>query len=253
MDALRQHQSDLLAAIVAQATDDAVCARMFGIDEADSQRRIAVYQRNITGACVNALRQTYPVCAAVVGNRCFAALAAEYVAGHPSTDPDLNRYGEWFDRTLAAATCRPGFEGMDYLAQLTRLEWCWQATYYAPDDAPFNHREFQRALQRTPARLVLSLSASVCMVHAMTPVYAIWSAHRRGNLPDMFPPAEEHIVIWRKDHRRFAKVIDSPTFALLRAIQTGRPLGKLVEQGSGLEALPALLSMGWLAGFSVLA
>ncbi len=252
MSRLRECQIALAAAIQAPRRPPEGGLHGLGIDAPDVSRRLAIHRRNTCGACIAALRQTYPVVLAVVGPRCFDALASQYLAAYPSTDPDLNRYGDRFHRVLALAIARPQFTGLGYLPQLARLEWLWQLAYYLPDDGPFDHAGFAQALRGVPEKVVLTLGASVHLLDSQTPVHTIWAAHRHGDTHRTFPPGRERIVVWRQHNRRLAAVVCPRRYGLLDGVQRGLSLGALAATADALDRLPELLRCGWIGGYQVL-
>ena len=86
-------------------------------------QRIEIYRNNSIAARMNALRDIYPVCKVIVGEKCFNSLARHFVLANPSLQSDLNTYGETFFEELHQTLTLPGFEEFEYLPDLARLEW----------------------------------------------------------------------------------------------------------------------------------
>lgn len=58
--------------------------------------QVNVYQNNARETFRKALLAAYPVVAKLVGDDCFAGLAAKYLREHPSMDSDLQHFGDKF-------------------------------------------------------------------------------------------------------------------------------------------------------------
>lgn len=213
-----------------------------------SAERIAIYRNNTLGGRARALSNVHPVCAMILGERCFGSLARRYAAERPSTDADLNLHGADFSHWLAPLT-QPGgkLEGLPYLPDLARLEWLWHAVYYAPDDSPFDVRGFAAAASQDPAGIRFALAASLRLLRSDYPIHGIWQAHRAGEAPGEFPLGDgDHLVIWRPESRGEVTAVDQPVFALLEAMVAGHTLTELEAQGHSVEVLPDLIARRWI-------
>jgi len=85
-----------------------------------AQTRLAVYQNNVAHSLIQALLETFPVCAQLVGEEYFKALGQEYIHQHPPTSPVLSHLGEHFSSFVARF---PPLKALPYLAEVAQLEY----------------------------------------------------------------------------------------------------------------------------------
>lgn len=79
-----------------------------------------------------AVRTTYPVVGAIIGEAFLDAAARRYALGHPSASGDLNACGSDFGDFLASFAPAAS---LPYLPDVARLEWLVHSVY-GREDAP---------------------------------------------------------------------------------------------------------------------
>lgn len=214
-------------------------------------RRLAIYGDSSRGARIRALEEVYPVCGAVLGERCLRALARDHVAAHPSRHPDLERFGAAFDQTLAvflAERAGAAFGGMDYLPALARLEWLWHVIRDEADDPGFDGPAFLRDAGHAPDRVVLRPSRSLRLFVSRWPVYGLW--RRRGQPSAAAEEGAEGVVLWRRGLERRSTAVDAETFHILGRMVAGADLEELAA-AAPQAVLSRCVAMGWVAGHAV--
>ena len=214
----------------------------------NAAERIAIYRNNSIAARMNALRDIYPVCKIIVGEPCFNGLARRFVLTTPSQESDLNTYGGTFFAQLHLALTLPGFEGLDYLPDLARLEWLWHHLYYADDDPVFDHTAFARDTNLNAQSIRFHLSASLSLFQSSWPVSAIWRQNGENNI---YQRSDDRLVLWRASLQPSIREIDQPLFDLLEAISQGLTLGELSTGGHDVERMGELVSERWLVGHEI--
>jgi hypothetical protein len=85
-----------------------------------AQTRLAVYQNNVAHSLIQALLETFPVCAQLLGEEYFKALSQEYLHQHPPTSPILSHLGEHFSQFVALF---PPLKALPYVSEVARLEY----------------------------------------------------------------------------------------------------------------------------------
>ena len=211
-------------------------------------QRIEIYRNNSIAARMNALRDIYPVCQVIVGGKCFNGLARHFVLANPSLHSDLNTYGEAFFKELHQALTLPGFESLEYLPDLARLEWLWHCLYYADDDPTFDHAAFARDADLRAQSIRFHLSASLNLFESPWPVSAIW---QQGGKNDIRQGNSDRLVLWRASLKPSIREVDQSLFDLLRAISQDLTLGELSTGGYDTERMSELVSERWLVGHEV--
>lgn len=251
MSSLKDIQQHFAAAMASSVMDTTLQHLSSTIEDRPGltvDERLSIYRRHTVGACVQALMQVYPVCLEVLGERCFRTLAGDYLAQHPSHCADLNGYGENFYQTLADVIARPGFEGMDYLPDLAKLEWHWHALFYRRNDPPFDPAVFAAGLAGDSRTLRLQASHCLCLLESAYPVFTLWQRSCAGQLVSSLEKKPENIVLWRVGNRSQAAAVDRALFDLLRAIVAGNTLAEMTAVGLAVERLGVLVEQGWVIG-----
>lgn len=216
--------------------------------------RLAIYRSTVTTAHVNALRQIYPVCEQVLGERVFARCAREYTWNAPSTSPDLNVYGKEFPALLAEKTDRlRGFHEFAYLHDLALLEWHCHAACYQPDDGVFDFDTFAEVSSK-PERLVFSLNHSLAIMKTDYPVVNIRERHRsKADTATVAGLTEtDYLCIHRAGYEPVISHLDVSAWELLQAIIAQHSLADLGAEAvfqKGMGELPEMIQRGWVTGF----
>jgi hypothetical protein len=216
-------------------------------------QRVEIYRDSSRRAREKALEAIYPVCRQVVGHRCFAGLAADFMNARPSRSGDLNVYGGDFPQHLQThVDLRGSFAGLPYLSDLARLEWHWHAVYYAPDDPAFDVPGFTALTVAGHAEDAwFHLSAALRLFASDYPVREIWRRHRETRDTASVPVgAREYSVIHRDQFRPEIDAVEPRTFRLLDAVSKGRSLAELAADELPVEQIPHLIASGWVTDFS---
>lgn len=190
--------------------------------------RFDVYRNNVMVSLTDALADTYPVTASLVGDEFFAAMAGVYIRQDLPAAPMLMQYGDKF------ADFIDGFEPADavpFLADVARLERAWLDAYHAVDAtsvaigvlATLGDDDIQQA------RLILHPSLQV--VGSTFPVVSIWQAHQDTCTPDLgdISPSSEYALIVRPEMDVVVMTIDAAAADFIAAIQMGQSLAAALE------------------------
>jgi hypothetical protein len=250
-----------------------------GLPRVSAQDSLGIYQSAVDNALRGALREIFPVCAALVGEDCFAATARDYGLATPSHHPDLARCGEAFPRFLAQL---PYLDPVPYLSDVARLELAWHAAFSAPGPPSAANpetiaEEIAEALSQRPESWRFLLPPSAHLVFSPHPVLAIWEAHQQdgealddpgSSLEIDLESGPDYLIVWRRDLDLRIERVEAGLWPLLEAIEHGKrvetilTLGEPADASSGgelgelaaadfaplLESLRELFSRGWIAG-----
>ncbi len=240
-------------------------ARLGAVDEdalrvpsgPDLAARIGVYRGNWLGVAVQTLYLRYPVCAAVVGARCFRAMTRDYLAFEPLVDRDLADYGAGLPAFLdQRVMTRPGFAGLPYLVDLARLEDAVFVSARLPAGPGLDFAQFAGTPASRREQVRLRLAESVRLLPVAWNVDEIHAAHRNGSVGDgvEYSRCEAFLVVFRGA----VCAIGPRQFALLRCLRGGATLKTLAERCTDdaaaarvVESLRAFIVDGWIAGFGV--
>ncbi len=97
---------------------------------------LAIYRNNISVSLINALKNTYPLVLALLGEDFFIMTAKEYMLQYPSRSGNLHDYGEYFSHFLESYE---PVHHLIYLTEVAQFEWACHVIYLAPNHPPFVH------------------------------------------------------------------------------------------------------------------
>jgi len=220
VDDLASLQRALAAALVMQPPE-AACVDPFAGDPGRARRRLRLYRGNVQANARKALRNAYPVCAAIVGDAYFDALADVYAASTPSTSGDLNEYG---DRLAAFLSGFPPAREVPYLPDVAQLEWSVHRAHYAADVPAFDIATLAAISADAYASLRVALHPACTLMDSKWPVARIWNAHRdeSGAPEDVDPDAGgERAIVYRPHFRVEVCALDAADYAFLDAAAFG--------------------------------
>lgn len=199
----------------------------------DPPRRFAVYRNNVLSSLVNALADTFPVVAELVGDVFFRAMGSAFVQAHPPQSPMLAAYGAGFADFIAAF---PPAAPVPYLADVARLEMARMDSLHAADAEPLGLAAVQQALQACarPGLLRLTLHPSVRLLRFDWAAVSIWHAHQvEGLLENVQPDVPECAIVARPGMEVLVVPCDRPTLVFARACADGLPLADAASRATG--------------------
>lgn len=191
--------------------------------------RFNVYRNNSAVSLTEAVRDTFPVVAELVGNEFFRAMARAYVSEHIPSSPVLIHYGGTFPPFIEQ------FEParrLPYLADVARVEWAWLQAYHAADSDHISAASLESFDPVEIDNIQLSLHPSVHLIRSAWPVLSLWSAHQlsdagqRGDALQQIAPIGECGLIMRPGVDVEVRLLDEATFNLLAAFAGGATLGE---------------------------
>lgn len=234
---------------------EAAIAELFPLPRLSAAESLHVYQRNLEGALLGALREIFPVCAALVGEDCFRALARAYGKAHPARHPDLGRRGDAFPNFLHTFDA---VQTVPYLPDMARLELAWHQAFTAPDPAPLTDDQLQTLAEivaQYPAYWRFRLPPSAKCLTSPYPLLQIWQAHQVDDAADSDTKSTQHriesdlqtirfdqepdrLLIWRRALSLRIDRVETQFWPILAAIEAGKSVAEILE--IGLEAQASL-------------
>jgi Putative DNA-binding domain len=196
----------------------------------DATARTNVYRNNVVFTLVQALRETFPVLAELVGQAQFDYWALDFVHAYPPTHPVLTFYGAAFPSALAQALDEP----QAHLADLARLELARIEAFHAQDDAPMAPSVLA-ALLSDPERLAqvrLPLCAGVTVLSASGPIFDLWAAQQ--NTTDSAALAVrtegQSVLVAREGWNVVVLRIDAASARFYAELQAGHTLAQAMDE-----------------------
>lgn len=194
--------------------------------------RLQIYRNIIFNNLTAALRTAYPAVLKLVGEDFFAAAAARYIRGYPSTSGNLQDFGAAFADCLGSM---PEARTLAYLADMARLEWARQQAYLAADAAPLEPGALAEVADDRQDNLCLALHPSARLLESSYPVLDIWGfcqqdTGERLRLSD----AGQRILIWRMDTQIAMRALSAAQYAFVDSLMKQATLSNAQARASGL-------------------
>lgn len=187
----------------------------------DADRRFAVYRNNVIVALTQALGDTFPVIAKLLGPTNFRNIAGVHVRAHPPVSPLMMRYGGDFPQFLADF---PPLAHLPYLADVARLEDALRLSYHAADMSPIADRDLAAIPDRDLPACRIRLVPAVHLIRSDWPVHGIWIYNRMPGAPQ--PPAGgQCVLITRPVFDPEMQVIPAAAATFVQQLQAGQSLG----------------------------
>lgn len=201
----------------------------------DPQVRFNVYRNNVIVSLIEALRDTYPVCAQLVGDEFFRHMARQFVRQHMPNSPVLVRYGiefAGFIESLEEAHSVP------YLGDVARLEWLYLQAHHAADREPLGadalHSSLVRALSLDEVHVVLHPSLS--LVDSRYAVASVWAAHQGAiRIGEVDPYRPELAWVIRTGIDVFVRRADPADGHWLQALLAGASLADAMSVAAAVD------------------
>ncbi len=211
----------------------------------DRQRRVEIYTAGYPLRLIEALATDYPVLHTLLGADDFAALATNYIDGHPSRHFSLRWFGWQLSQFLAYAA---PYHAQPLLAELTRFEWTLGEAFDAADAVSVSLDE----LAQLPAtvwpvlRVVKHPSVRQIRLGSLVPGY--WRAIQDGESISAIasPGAPTIWRVWRHELRTLfrsmetlevesARILDGATFGdLCEHLSAEMPIADVPGLAAGL-------------------
>jgi len=208
-----------------------------GLQGSQAKCRFAIYRNNVAVSLIDALADSFPVTAALVGEEFFRAMAGEYARTNKPTSPILSLYGEEFPRFIASFA--PA-NGVPYLADVARIEVAWTRAYHAADAAPCNVSVLSGLGERIVDARATFLPSTL-LVTSEFPAGSIWLSHKTGEAaaPSEWEP--EAVLISRPVMEVEAVVLTGARRVFVSALATG---GTVAEAAGAAFSLDGAFNPG---------
>jgi hypothetical protein len=216
-------------------------------------RRFAVYRNNVVSGLIDALAKRFPVCAQIVGDDFFRAMAGVFVRAAPPTSPILAEYGADFAAFIA------GFApaaALAYLPDVARLEFAIGSAFRAADAEPLALDAVAALAPEDYERKGFELHPAMRFTPSSFPIVSIWRAHvGGGDVSAIDLSIGEDAVATRPRLDVEAHALPAGGLAFLQALARGLSLAAAAEAGAGAAAdfdlaanLGLLLACGGIVG-----
>ena len=238
-------------------------------DRLDSFERLEIYSRMYWYRLTENFQRDCPALQAFLGDSRFNALCQAYLTRYPSRSFTLRNLCARLPRFIGE---RPELTAPDtaLAIQIAEFEWAQTVAF----DGPQEPKPGPEDLSRPPGKLTLRLQPYLTLLHFTHALdnYAIavsrcdalrgeasnapTEAARAKPVPKLRPPRKGDIWIGvhRQDNSLYYKRLEPEAFAILKALEAGKPLSKAIQAG-GPKVKPARvqawfatwMKLGWFA------
>lgn len=210
-------------------------ADLYSANGADPASRFAVYRNNVQSSLINALADTYPVVAQLVGDEFFRAMAALYVRACPPRSAVLSDYGHDF---AAFVEGFPPAAGLPYLADVARLERLRVVAYHAADASPLPTPQIAAAMAEpeTLGQRRVILHPSLGQLDSAHPVVALWAVHQgQGDWQAIDLQQGQHALVLRHDLDVEVFAIEAGDACFIHNLRRSQPLQLAIDDAFAVD------------------
>ncbi len=217
-------------------------------DKPDPGNGMKVYRANLIFGMLQALKDTYPFCLALLGENNFNFLGREYIYRHPSTNPDLTHYGESLGDFLSG---RSEISPWPYIADVARLEWALDRAFYAPGETSLSMADIH---DRGAA---FRLKSSVALIESSHHLFSPWEIFTTQGLKALpqnpFVPGNEALMVFARAGEPQVMPVEMETAALVQGLRRSLMLETIAQEkifvsnpGSFPSAWRTVVENGWV-------
>ncbi len=223
----------------------------------EAQRRFNVYRNNRVASLIDALRQSYPAIAQLVGEDFFKACARAFIDAHPPAQPVMAEYGREFGQFIETL---PNTSQLPYLRDVAELEWWRLQAHHNADASVLDVSLLAEIPPQQLMQIRLQCHPALYLVQSQWPVGSIWT--NSVSAPDVTAaPVDmrqsQSVVITRPELQVQVNLIEPGAAVFLQALQQRAELGSAVEQALATDAtfdagtnLAGLMNLGAFCGYT---
>jgi len=195
-----------------------------GTDRVPLATRLRIYSDAYYSRLTEALASNFPALAALIGEKDFDRLAAQYIATHDSRFASLRYYGDELAQFLAT---EPRYRPVPLLADLARWEWTMAAVFDASDADPIDARALSGKAPADWATMRLTFHPSVHVLEFAWNAPQIWKAVIEGSARPAAAVSREPVswLLWRYDMKERYRSLSSPEEDALATALAGETFG----------------------------
>ncbi len=191
---------------------------------------LAIYQAAYAARLVAALRDNFGVLPQVMGDEGFDALAAAYLAAHPSRHASIRWFGEHLPAFMAA---RSELVPHPAMLDLAHMEWALRSAFDAADALPIDAAALADLAPAEWPRLAFAPLPSLQWLALAWEVEPVWRALQDGepaaDAPALPEPVERAhtLLVWRPALETRWRALEAAPARWLQAALAGQPFAAL--------------------------
>lgn len=203
---------------------------LFSTPEEMLPERLQIYRNNIFSSLTRALLDTYPIIVELTGEDFSRQLMWDFILENPPQEACLSRYGGELAPFIESFSTA---KNLPYLADIARLEWAMNESYYAPDDRSLVFSDLQNVPMAALADITLPLRSSSCLLKSNWPLSAIHDfclKEDRDESETLYIDQDDcRVMIYRPGLTVKIILLEDSEYLFLLSLKTGNPLGEALE------------------------
>jgi len=204
--------------------DSTISSHVVGTQRVPVETRLGIYGDGYRSRLIEALQNSFPVLAELLGETDFQAMAAGYVNAHESTFFNIRWYGDRLADFLAGD---PEYSKAPILAEMARWEWAMAGAFDAADAEPIDIGAFAAVTPEDWAGLQFEWSSSVQVVGVEWNVPQLWKAVTEGGDRPEVAVAPARYLIWRRELQIYFRALSDEEASVVAAARNGHSFGEL--------------------------
>lgn len=223
MQLLLKYQQSFYKAIF--KNDPKVLEEIIGPLE-DFNERFVIYRDNVFVSFKEVLKDDFPVCKKILGDKKFNQAAFEFARNFPSTESCLFKYGKQFP-TFLEMFCSTYL----YIKDIAQLEWIQKKLYYCRDTQSLNKKEFEAIAPENYPRLKFQFHKATYFLKSSYALKEILAeaALEKPEFKGCSISREAYCLLIRPYHKVQLHWLQSNEFHFLEELYIGKTLGQAVE------------------------
>ncbi len=192
-----------------------------------SIERLGIYAHMYYARLVEVMTAEYPTTRRILGDDVFERACRRFIERHPSTERTLQRLSAGFPSFLTRHL--PAGRRSALAVDVARIERAMEDVFDAPLGVPLTHAQLAAIAPEEWDRLRVRPSPAVRLLKLHTPANDYVSATRADRTVRVPPPRLSYVVVYRHRYQVYRRTLDGAQFALLSALENGRPLAAAVR------------------------
>jgi len=191
------------------------------------ENRMKVYRNNIVRGLSDAAMAALPMTRKLVGEAFLEQAMRHYVLQNLPEEGNLTLYGMGFPDFIKEY--EPA-RHLPYLSDFTRLEWAWEAAYYADDDRALDPVLLADISEEKLLHLVFAFRSSFSLLDSVFPLDEIVDFCRADEAEEMHELSNKgaKLMVFRPDLKVEIRKLDESEYKFLKLLQQGQTIERVV-------------------------
>jgi hypothetical protein len=195
---------------------------------ADPAARIAVYSAGYPARVTEALHESFPALAKILGDNAFAELSDRYRDVLRAEPRNLNDVGVDLPRFLRTD---PASESLPFLPDLAALEWALTRSFHAAVTQRFDPKECSDWTLEDWPRARLDFQPGLALLRSRWPLRALHATREqeRAEIDVDLEQGGESVLVFRRGYEVAVEAVTEREAIAIEAFLAGRTLGEVSE------------------------